>query len=109
MNNLDLGNRIKLARGSYNQEDLATIIGVDRSTVASWETGRREPDLATLFRIADIAEVSLDWLAGRQNAPSIQHAQAYNDPKWHKIIDVALHNKVKPEKLHRLLNAALDL
>lgn len=49
------------------------------------------------------------WLAGRQNTSSIQQVQAYNDPKWNKLIKIALNNKIKPEKLHRLINAALDL
>lgn len=36
----------------YSQQTLSELLFVDRSTVASWETGRRLPDAAMLTRIA---------------------------------------------------------
>jgi len=61
-----LGSRIKKARNNkgYTQEELALKLEVDRSTVASWETGRRDPDTSTLFKIAKLCEVPIGWLFG---------------------------------------------
>ena len=104
-----LGHRIRIARGKHTQEELASILNVDRTTLGSWEIDRREPDLENLIKIAAFADVSLDWLAGRLNNTSIEQAQAYNNPDWHKFIDFAVKYKATPEKLQKLLKAALAL
>lgn len=49
------------------QLQLAEIIGVDRTTVAKYETGAREPDLETLCKLAEALNVSTDELLGRFN------------------------------------------
>lgn len=61
--------RIKTLRTARNvsQSDLANILGVSRSTVGMYETGKREPDLATLDAIADFFNVDMDYLTGRSN------------------------------------------
>ncbi|MZP31356.1 helix-turn-helix domain-containing protein [Heliobacterium undosum] len=49
------------------QEELANILGVERATLASWETGRREPDFETVKKIAAYFSVSLEQLIGTVN------------------------------------------
>jgi transcriptional regulator with XRE-family HTH domain len=63
-----LGKRIKMARADLEitQESLAKRLGVARATVASWETGRRDPDTDTLYKISSICNVSVDWLLGKE-------------------------------------------
>lgn len=62
-------NRIKQLRNSrkMSQEEFATKIGVSRSTVGMYETGKREPDLETCEAIADFFNVDMDYLTGRSN------------------------------------------
>lgn len=105
----DLGDRIKLIRGKRTQDAFASSIGIDRTTLSAYERGRREPDLKTLLVIANIGHVSLDWLAGRQNTPSIEQAQAYNDHKWYEVKELAHTHNVKPVKIEQLIKAALAL
>ncbi|MDE6059950.1 MAG: helix-turn-helix domain-containing protein [Clostridia bacterium] len=59
--------KLKYIRQSLgmSQLDLATSLGIERSTVAKYETGDREPNLETLCKIADLLQVSLDELLGR--------------------------------------------
>lgn len=60
-----LGDKIKTLRnekGIYQQE-LAEALSVSKSTVAMWETNKREPDLLTLKKIAEFFKVSIDFLA----------------------------------------------
>lgn len=47
------------------QAELAEKLGVGRTTLASWETGHRKPELAHLEALADLGGVSVDWLLGR--------------------------------------------
>ena len=44
---------------------VAAELGVARSTYACYETGKNEPDIYTLIKIADYYRVSLDYLVGR--------------------------------------------
>lgn len=44
---------------------VACALGVARSTYACYESGKNEPDLHTLIKIADFFHVSLDYLVGR--------------------------------------------
>lgn len=50
----------------YTQIDIAEMIGVKRSAYSLWEIGKRKPDIDDLIKIADIYDVTLDWLAGRE-------------------------------------------
>jgi transcriptional regulator with XRE-family HTH domain len=46
------------------QKDLARMAGVDRSTLANWERGAKQPSLDTVVRLSEILGVSLDELVG---------------------------------------------
>lgn len=50
-----------------SQKELAEILGISQQTVASWETGRTEPSNEFLRDIADVFNVSVDSLLGREN------------------------------------------
>lgn len=45
-----------------DQQDLADLLHVSRSTIANYETGRREPDYDKLLQLAEFFEVSVDYL-----------------------------------------------
>lgn len=56
--------RLRKGRG-LSQEELAARLGVSRSAVGMYETGKREPDFATGEAIADLFDVEMDYLMGR--------------------------------------------
>lgn len=61
--NLD---RIIKAAGKGNGETLASILGMNRTTLYKWRTSRELPDsIESLWSIADHAGLSLDALVGR--------------------------------------------
>ncbi len=64
-----LGERLKALRKEhrYTQEFLADYLNVTRPAVGNYEKGINEPPLQTLVKLADLYQVSLDWLAGRTN------------------------------------------
>ena len=61
------------------QERLASIIGVERSSVGKYETGTM-PSMEILSNIAKCFNVSVDYLLGRNNDASA------SDPKWINVL-----------------------
>lgn len=53
--------KIRSEKG-LSQQKLADLLYVDRSTVASWETGRRVPDAVTLRKISKLFDVDISIL-----------------------------------------------
>lgn len=64
--------RICTARrnAGITQEDMAERIGVSRTTIAKWESGKAEPNLLHLVCIAQILQVSTDTLLGVHIVPT---------------------------------------
>jgi transcriptional regulator with XRE-family HTH domain len=67
-----LGKRIKYEREfrkrkdpKWTQEYLADLLGVARPTYTAYEKGTKQPSLETINKIADVFDVSTDYLAGR--------------------------------------------
>ena len=59
-------NRIKELRqaNGVKQSELAKAINVSQATMSEYETGKYEPDIPTLKRIADFFSVSVDYVIG---------------------------------------------
>ena len=55
----------KRSAAKLTQADIAKVLGVTQSTYSYYESGRNEPDIKTLAKIADIFETSIDYLIGR--------------------------------------------
>lgn len=67
-----LGERLKIAREKkgLKQNRVAQSLGIHNSTLAKYESGDREVDIDTLKKLAELYEVSVDWLSGRTDDPS---------------------------------------
>lgn len=72
-----IGERLKTLRENkgLKQNRVAKMLGVHNSTLAKYESGEREPDNETLTKIAEIYEVTLDYLlTGDYKTKSTQSA-----------------------------------
>lgn len=49
-------------KSGLTQANLAKKLGISPSTIGMYEQGRREPDSAMLIKIADLFDVSVDYL-----------------------------------------------
>ncbi len=58
---------------------VAKETGVTQTTLSDWKTARATPKTATLQKIADFFNVSLDWLTGKTK---YRNNQAYKDYNW---------------------------
>ena len=47
------------------QREIAELLGVKQNTYSDWENGKTEPSFENLIKLADLLEVTLDWLFGR--------------------------------------------
>mgnify|MGYP004609389425 FL=1 len=59
-----LSEQLKIIRkaNKFTQQELADAIGIERSTYASYETGRNKPDVILLSKIAKVFGVSSDFI-----------------------------------------------
>lgn len=67
-----ISERIKLLRIQHNvtQKQLAESIKVQPASVQRFEYGTVRPSLDKLIALADLFDVSLDYLVGRSNDPT---------------------------------------
>ena len=49
-----------------SQESAALALDISRGSLSHYENGRREPDLETLIKVANLYNLSLDNLVGRE-------------------------------------------
>lgn len=61
-----LGAKLKDARiqAGYTQEEVEILTKISRAAISHYETGKREPSIETLAKLADFYAVSADWLIG---------------------------------------------
>lgn len=60
---------LRKSKKNLTQQDMANILGVAKTTYASYEQGKRTPDTDLQNKIADYFGVTLDYLHGRNNPP----------------------------------------
>lgn len=96
----------------YTQEEMAKKLGVSKSTISMYENGNREPDFETLEAIADLFNVDMNYLYGRQsnaskNLPTAAYylddeaavlaQEIYENPELRMLMDAS--RKVSKEDL----------
>lgn len=66
------GTRLKYLRKQDNvtQQELASSLGISKSTISMYENGNREPDFETLESIADFFNVPMNTFFPNGKAPS---------------------------------------
>ena len=62
-----------------SQERLAKQLNYGYTAIANYESGRNEPSIADLCRIADFFDVSVDYLIGRT-----ENMMSHKSPELHK-------------------------
>lgn len=83
-----LGQRLRMLRErrGLSRQEVADRIGVTYWAVCKYETDKRTPDCETVKKLADLYEVSIDFLDGRDQ--DVFPEDAYEEAK--QKVDVAL-------------------
>jgi transcriptional regulator with XRE-family HTH domain len=102
----EIGTRIRTARRErgLTQDDLANRIGVSRSAVAQWETGRAGQVTGNLSRIAALLEVSVEHLLNGDDKRSAGEARQGDE-----LALLRLYRECDPEDRQMLLRTARRL
>lgn len=85
--------RLTELRESRNmqQKDLQELLHVSSGTASNYEKGRHEPDFDTLVAIADLFEVSVDYILGRTDFKQLLTDQPYSvDTTVSQVLELLL-------------------
>ena len=63
-------NRFRKLRldNNYSQTQLAKKLKVHQTAISQWELGKSFPDILTMQKLADIYDVSIAYILGRENS-----------------------------------------
>ena len=95
-------------RDKLSQSELAEKLGVAKSTIRMYEVGKREPDFETLEAIADLFNVDMNFLLGKDGSENDDHyylndetrqiaQEAFENPELRTLFKVA--RDIPPERL----------
>ncbi|MFD1206684.1 helix-turn-helix domain-containing protein [Sporosarcina contaminans] len=104
-----LGKRLKKARenAGYTQMEAAKKLGVSNGTLSGYERNYRDPDTEILNEMADLYDVSVEWLMGRTENPNRSDEEEFqafaSNPKLnHFFRDVAASEEQDQEELRQI-------
>ena len=102
----DIGARIRAAREDqgWTQDQLAAAVGVSRSAVAQWETGRAGQVTTNLTRVAAALGIGVEYLMYGRDARAA--GQAYSGDE---LAMLRLYRECLPEDRQFLLRTARRL
>ena len=66
--------RLKLLRDQKHitMVDVAETLGIRKQSIHQWETTKALPSADKLVELADVLDVSLDYLVGRSDDPTLR-------------------------------------
>ena len=104
-------------RENLSQSELAEKLGVAKSTISMYEVGKREPDFETLEAIADLFNVDMNFLLGKDGSENDRYyindktakaaQEIFENQELRALFDVQ--RDMEPDDLRALHNMALAL
>ena len=110
---MDVGEKIKIALEAkgMSQKELSEKAHATEASISRYINGERYPKWQIVKRIADVLDVSLDWLADRKTEPQtnadqhVQHVGSVEsvEPTWtkeeHEAFYTFLWNVINPNEM----------
>lgn len=102
--------RLRTKKG-WTQEDIAEKLGVSRPSIAGYESKGRIPREEMLHKIADIFDVSIDYLLGRttEEEPSREEEQPDPDKIIAEKLLSYLHQGFSNAEIKKRMDFILDV
>ncbi|MDY0345033.1 MAG: helix-turn-helix transcriptional regulator [Bacilli bacterium] len=64
--------KIARQRKGLRQKELGDLINLSSKTISNYEAGIRDPDIKTLIKIAQVLEVTIDYLVGLEQKTLVE-------------------------------------
>ena len=95
--------RLKQLRLNKNlrQEQVANLIGVNKSAISTYENNTRQPSFEILVRLATLYRVSTDYLLGRTDSRSLD-LSGLTDEEAAAVSEIVAIMTQKKERLNEL-------
>lgn len=107
---MNLGDRLRRAREKrgWNQQYVSSKTDISNTALSNYEQNYREPDQDKLKKLADLYGVSVDWLMGRTEIPTLngQSALRENEEILRQIVnkyDLDLSQPGARDKLEKII------
>lgn len=102
------GDRIRYIRKNIlnlKGEEFGEKLNVTKVAVSNWENNNRTPDVEMLVKIAELGNVSVDWLLCRTNNPNAKVYEGYMDDEHIEIeINKNYPHELLPEEVQKLID-----
>ncbi len=113
-----ISRKIIRMRGELSQTEFARRVGINRSLICSYESGKKLPSFGSLKKLANYAGISIDYLSGEEDISSRKRLPEENEiiyklrelPPESKYLMYSLldklteHNSYKKQKKNRHRN-----
>ena len=93
----------------YSQKYVALSIGVAPSIVSRWESGKKIPSRESVSKLADLYEVTIDYLMGRSDEEMPISADSLSDDELKLIQDYRKLNKQGQEYIRQTMYMAVPI
>jgi transcriptional regulator with XRE-family HTH domain len=107
-----ISQKIKRIRGDLSQTEFAKKVGINRSLISSYESGKKFPSFLSLQKLAQYANMTIDYLSGEDNSAKLRLLEGEDKfiikfrslpPKFKTLINELLeelteHTSYKPKK-----------
>lgn len=101
------GNRIRYVRDTIlnkTGEEFGKLLNVTKVAISNWENNNRTPDAEMLVKIANLGDVTVDWLLCRTDNP---YAKVYEGSLGKDNIEIEIHknypHELSPEEVEKLI------
>ena len=102
-----IGKKIKELRNKhkYTQTELATLVGVTKSTIAAYENDTRLPSYNVLIKLSRVLKVSTDYLLLNKKPTGLDISALNEEQKGavSSLIDYYINSKTENEQINNII------
>jgi transcriptional regulator with XRE-family HTH domain len=63
-------------KSEYSQKQLGDLLGITQQAVQKWEKAIAHPDIDAIIKMANLFDVTVDYLLGRTDTPKVEIVKA---------------------------------
>ena len=75
-------------RENYSQEQLADLLEISRQSISKWESGQGKPEIDNIIKLAQIYDVTTDYILLGQEIKKSQYKQNELHSETRKTINI---------------------